>query len=110
MLYQRPGTLSSMSQRLMTRSRVPRGTAIAAIFSMPIDVNSLARGFVLRDAATHAQVPGTASAFGETAPVFKPNQPLSPNTTYTATITGKASARVGTSATIQRSWTFRTGG
>lgn len=80
---------------------------ITATFSVPMDSTTLnSATFTLKQGAT--PIPGAVSYSGVTA-FLDPTLPLSPNTTYTATISQAAKSESGTPLSADYVWTFKTG-
>lgn len=89
---------------------VPLNKTIAALFSEAMDQSTITTGtFTLANATLGGIViPGTVSYTGVTA-VFIPLNSLSPNTTYTASISTGAKDLAGNSIVSNYYWSFTTG-
>jgi hypothetical protein len=85
------------------------GAAVVAMFDLPMEWGSLSRAFALTDAATGRRVPGTLTPFGESALVFKPDQPLSAHSRYVATVATSATAATGARLPHPVRWPLSTG-
>lgn len=80
---------------------------ITATFNLPIDSASMnSSNFILTQGAT--VIAGTVLCDGVIAN-FKPNNPLSPNTLYTVTITTDVKDKLGAALVSNYVWTFTTG-
>jgi len=88
---------------------ISTGVSLAVMFSeamAPATVTNVA--FTLKNGAT--PVPGTVALIGENQAVFTPNSDLSPNTTYTATVSGTVRDLAGNPIASNYAWTFSTFG
>ncbi|MDO8965188.1 Ig-like domain-containing protein [Algoriphagus sp.] len=87
-------------------TNVPLNKVIKATFSEPMNPATITgTTFTLKQGNT--TVTGTVTYSGTTAS-FTPNNPLSPNVTYTATITTGAQNLAGTGLANDYVWTFQT--
>jgi predicted RNA-binding protein with TRAM domain len=87
-------------------TNVPLNKVIKATFSEPMNPATITGStFTLKQGSTN--VTGTVTYSGTTAS-FTPNNPLSPNVTYTATITTGAQNLAGTGLANDYVWTFQT--
>jgi hypothetical protein len=93
-------------------SNVVTGTPLTATFSQamnPATIVSPQLTFTLAESATGINVPGTVSMDGaNTTATFAPTAVLTPNTTYTATITTAATRADGTPMPNPVAWSFTT--
>jgi hypothetical protein len=88
-------------------SAVPLNQQLSATFSRPMDAATITTStFRLRQGSTN--VPGSVGYAGLTA-TLSPSANLSPNTTYTATITTGAKDLAGLSLASDFEWSFTTG-
>ena len=90
-------------------ANVSLGTSVTATFSEPIAAASVTgTSFVLRDGSGNA-VAASVSASGSTA-TLQPTRPLSPSTTYTATLVGPSGIKdlAGNALASNYSWSFTT--
>ena len=87
---------------------VPVNTAILATFSQAMQATSLSPTTFLVTGPNSAPVAGVVTTTLTTA-TFRPSQPLTANTVYTATITTGALGQNGTALAAPFSWTFTTG-
>ncbi|MBY0482675.1 MAG: Ig-like domain-containing protein [Chitinophagaceae bacterium] len=89
---------------------VPLNKTIAALFSEAMDQSTITTGtFTLANATLGGIIiPGTVNYTGVTA-VFVPLNSLSPNTTYTASISTGAKDLAGNSIVSNYYWSFTTG-
>jgi hypothetical protein len=68
---------------------------VVVVFDLPMEWGSVSRAFALTNIATGRRISGSLTPFGEIALVFKPDRPLNPHTTYTATVAASATAATG---------------
>ena len=97
----------SLVSPLNLATEVPLDQKIAATFSEwmdPLTINDTT--FTLKQGAT--SIPGVVTYFGLVA-TFTPKTNLSPNTTYTATITSGANDLAGNALEANYTWSFTTG-
>jgi hypothetical protein len=86
---------------------VALNTSPTATFSEEMEVASITeKSFIVTQDT--ARIPGAVTFFEETA-IFRPAASLSPNATYTATITIDAQDEAGNSVITPVVWTFKTG-
>ncbi|UFS71380.1 Ig-like domain-containing protein [Geomonas sp. RF6] len=88
------------------QATVPVNSAVTAVFTEPMDVESVKDAFSLVEQGTLQPVRGSIEYIAGTA-TFKPSESLKPNTTYTASIAASATDQAGNPLVLANAtWTF----